>query len=78
MSNFFRGWNVIRIIRLLLGVAIIAQSIGSGQWGLMIAGVLFALMPIFNIGCCAGGNCNTIVRKAQHTGNSDIIYEEIK
>lgn len=78
MSNFFRGWDVIRIIRLLLGVAIIAQSVRSGHWALMIAGILFSLMPVFNIGCCAAGNCNTPVRKVQHTENNDIIYEEIK
>lgn len=78
MSNFFRDWNVIRIIRLLLGIAIIAQSVRSGHWALMIAGVLFSLMPIFNIGCCAGGNCSTPVGKVKRTESSDIIYEEIK
>ncbi len=78
MSNFFRGWDVIRIIRLLLGIAIIAQSVRSGHWGLMIAGILFSLMPIFNIGCCAGGNCSVPVGKVKQTENSDIVYEEIK
>ncbi|MGC4232277.1 MAG: hypothetical protein QM594_04795 [Niabella sp.] len=78
MSNFFRGWDVIRIIRLLLGIAIIAQSVRSGHWGLMIAGILFSLMPIFNIGCCAGGNCSAPVRSVRQTENSDISYEEIK
>ncbi|GAB3419458.1 hypothetical protein [Niabella aquatica] len=78
MSNFLRRWDVIRIIRLLLGIAIIAQSVRSGHWGLLIAGILFSLMPVFNIGCCAGGNCITHTRKVQRTKSSDIIYEEIK
>ena len=78
MSNFFRNWNVIRIVRLLLGIAIIAQSVKSGQWALMIAGILFSLMPLFNIGCCAGVSCNVPVRKAGKPENNNIIYEEIK
>lgn len=79
LQNFFRNWNIIRIIRLVLGIAIIAQGARSGQWSLLLVGILFAAMPIFNIGCCAGGNCTVPPPKANKANTAnDISYKEIK
>ncbi|HOZ95488.1 MAG TPA: hypothetical protein PLS07_00175 [Niabella sp.] len=79
LHSFFKGWDIIRIIRLILGVAIIAQGARSGQWSLLLVGILFAAMPIFNIGCCAGGNCAVPPSKSNRSNSKkDISYEEIK
>lgn len=54
----FSDWNFFRILRLGIGIAIIAQAFLSKSWGIGILGVYFTILPLFNIGCCGAGNCN--------------------
>ena len=75
-SGILSNWNLMRFVRLALGVAIIIQSVMAKDWVLGIMGVLFTSMPVFNIGCCGVGGCATPVKKdTQHT--KDITYEEV-
>lgn len=78
MYNIFSNWNVMRFVRLLLGVSIIAQGLRLSQWSFIAAGVVFTLMPLFNIGCCAGGSCSAPSGKGQQKSLDDVIYEEVK
>lgn len=71
-----RNWNFMRFVRLGLGIAIIVQSIYAKDWTMGILGVLFTSMPVFNIGCCGVGGCNTPVNKKEQT-TKDITYEEV-
>lgn len=67
-----------RIIRLLLGMAIIIQGIYTAQWMFVILGSLFSLMPLLNIGCCSNNNCNThMPSKQKHQPTENIPYEEV-
>lgn len=76
MKTYFSSWNILRVLRLVAGVFIIGQGIVTRDWIFAGAGVLFSLMPIFNIGCCAASGCKTPVRK---TGNTEeITYEEVR
>jgi len=59
MRDYISGWNFMRFIRLVLGVAIIIQGVNSKEWSFIIMGALFTLMPLFNVGCCAGNSCST-------------------
>jgi len=52
------GWNAVRIIYTLLGLFIIASSAMRPDWVGVAAGVWFAAMGIFGLGC-AGGACDT-------------------
>jgi magnesium-transporting ATPase (P-type) len=56
-SSTLTNWNFMRIVRLVLGIAIIVQSVLVKDWGMTVVGILFTSMPIFNIGCCANGGC---------------------
>lgn len=69
-----QNWNFFRVIRLILGVAIIVQAILAKDILMGLLGVMFTAMPLLNIGCCGVNNCSTVQRKA---GSSKIEYEEI-
>lgn len=53
----FRNWNFVRILRLIMGVAIIVMGIQQQQTMMAVLGGLFSLLAIFNAGCTAQG-CN--------------------
>lgn len=78
MKNYLRGWNFMRIIRLVLGIVIIVQGIQAQQWMLVALGGLFTLMPLFNIGCCGAAECNTTYSTSKAKNTEDITYEEVK
>jgi hypothetical protein len=72
----FNNWTFLRVLRLLIGLAIVAQAIVSKDSLFGIAGLLFTGMAIFNVGCCGVGGCNTpIVKKEKSL--KDISYEEV-
>lgn len=70
------NWNFIRFLRLGLGFFIIVQSVIANNWPMGILGLLFTAMPVFNIGCCGTGACNTPTKKTAET-TKEITYEEV-
>ena len=50
MKNILSNWNFMRILRLVMAVFIIFQGFETEQWLFVIAGFIFALLPLFNIG----------------------------
>lgn len=52
-----QGWNFMRILRLLLGGAILVKGIMASDTVATILGLAFAGMAIANIGCCGSGGC---------------------
>jgi hypothetical protein len=72
----FSNWDIMRFLRLGLGVAIIVQSAMAANWALGILGLLFTAMPVFNIGCCGTGGCNAPIKKTSKT-TKDVSYEEV-
>lgn len=73
----FSNWNFIRFLRLGLGIFIIAQSVIAKDWTMGILGLLFTIMPVFNIGCCGAGGCVTTPSKRNAETSKDITYEEV-
>lgn len=69
-------WSVMRVIRLLMGIAIIVQGFYVHQWTYVAMGGLFTLMPLFNMGCCSTGACDT-PRTKTSTNTEEIQYEEV-
>jgi len=60
----FSNWNYVRAVRLLIALAILAEAIHARDILFGIAGVLFMLLVIFNMGCCSAGSCNISVKKS--------------
>lgn len=77
MKGYLRNWNLMRILRLALGVFIIVQGVQAQQWLFVGLGGLFSLMPLLNIGCCGTSGCNTPIRKSNKK-TEDITYEEVR
>ena len=66
-----------RFLRLGLGIFIIVQSVIVKDWTMGILGLLFTIMPVFNIGCCGVGGCATVPPKRNSETTKDINYEEV-
>lgn len=72
----FSNWNFMRFLRLVLGIAIIVQSVIVKDWAMGLLGLAFTAMPVFNIGCCGANGCATPLKK--RTDNTkDVTYEEV-
>jgi len=72
------NWNFMRVLRLALGIFILVQGIGMKDWPVAALGGLFALMPLFNIGCCCAGGCGVPPQRQKKEGTEEVIYEELK
>lgn len=77
MKGYLRNWNLMRVLRLALGIFIIVQGVMEKEWLLIGLGSLFSLMPLMNTGCCGVSRCNTPVRKSNKK-LKDISYEEVR
>lgn len=78
MKNYLRNWNLMRIIRLVLGVVVIVQGIQANEWMLVVLGGLFTLMPVFNIGCCGTAGCSTrSYDVGKNEKSQEITFEEV-
>lgn len=77
MKNLFRNWNIMRIFRLVLGLAIVGQGIQNMDWTLIIIGGLLTLMPVFNYGCCSTGRCNLPMPNKKQKPD-EVRFEEVK
>jgi hypothetical protein len=71
------NWNFMRFLRLGLGIFIIVQSVIVKDLTMGVLGILFTIMPIFNIGCCGVGGCATVPPKRSTETTKDITYEEV-
>lgn len=76
MKNYFQQWNFMRIIRLATGIYITIQGVMDSQWLFVLLGLIFTMMPIFNIGCCGTSGCSTNMKK-DSANNKEIEYEEV-
>jgi hypothetical protein len=49
--KIIKNWSIVRIIRLVLGIFIIIQSIKLQNYWMILPGILFSVMALVNIGC---------------------------
>jgi hypothetical protein len=77
MKSYLKNWNGMRTLRLALGVFVTLQASLSGDWLFILLGVLFSLLSVFNVGCCAAGTCNTSPPRRPER-EEEISYEEVR
>lgn len=53
-----KGWNLMRVMRLVTGIAGMIYAVISHELILGIAGVFLVLLSLFNAGCCCTGSCS--------------------
>jgi hypothetical protein len=73
----FASWNIIRVLRLVLGGFVVYQGFVSSQWLLSGLGVLFVTQALLNAGCCAG-SCEPSRPRNQESTSDALEYEEVK
>jgi hypothetical protein len=74
----FRNWNVMRFVRLVLGLIILSQGI-LGKDPLSVGmGIFLSLLAVLNAGCCGPFGCD-ISSSDKHVSHRQkaIEYEEI-
>ncbi len=76
MKTILQNWNFMRILRLVLGAAILVQGIVARDAISIILGVAFAGMAVANVGCCGTGSC-AISPRIPKNKTEDIHYEEV-
>lgn len=54
MNRILKGWNFRRLLYLAGGIMIGTQAIMTHQYALVLFGLYFAGMAVFNVGCAAG------------------------
>lgn len=75
-QSILNDWNILRFMRLIIGVAIVVQGIIYKDVLFGIVGILIAGMAVFNIGCCGKAGCN-IPKKRTTQPPKDITYEDL-
>ena len=77
MKRIWRGWNVMRLLRLVLAVVILVQGIVASEAITVIIGIVFGGMALANIGCCSGGSCAANERSINRKSKDTKKYEEV-
>lgn len=57
MKTIVQGWNFMRLLRLVLGVAILVQGILAKDTVTIVLGVIIGGTAIAKIGCCGADGC---------------------
>ena len=76
MERIIKGWNFVRLIRLVLGLYIMVQSVLTKEWILGFAGFFLAGTALFNVGCCGVYGCQPTF-KSNSGPAKEIVYEEV-
>jgi len=74
-QRLLSNWNLVRILRLAMGIAIMLQAFLIRDVPLALAGLLFTALPLFDLGCC-GGACSTPAL-GNNKKNKEVHYEEV-
>ncbi len=75
-QTILSNWTLMRFLRLAMGIAILVQAVIAKDMLFAFAGIIFTVMPVFNIGCCGTAGCAAPSKKNQDA-TKDIIYEEV-
>ncbi len=78
-QSILSNWDLVRFLRLAIGVAILVQAGVTKDWLFGIAGLIFTSMAVFNAGCCGAAGCRTVSSGDEKITNTtkDITYEEV-
>jgi hypothetical protein len=75
MKRLLIEWNAFRIIRLLIGIAALAQGIIQKEGLVLVAASWILFGTLSNKGCCGSGGCS--VPKSNQSLGREVEYEEV-
>lgn len=65
IKNYFRAWDLGRIIRLVIGISLGIGYLSVGEQIYLLGGILFTAQAVFNMSC-PGGTCATPAKKDEN------------
>ncbi len=77
VQSLFTGWNFIRWLRLIMGIAIAFQAIETKDMFVGIIAVLLIYQAIANAGWCGVNNC-TVPSTKNNNQLQEPEYKELK
>ena len=81
-ERILTNWTFARALYLIMGIAVIVQSVMSQQWFGVAFGGYFASMGLFAFGCaagnCFGGSCAAEPKEKTSATIQDVDFEEVK
>jgi hypothetical protein len=75
MKNILQAWNFVRILRLVLGMAILVQGIATRDGVTILLGAALAGLAVMNVGCCGVNGC--AVNPTSNAKIEEVQYEEV-
>jgi hypothetical protein len=75
MKTILANWNIFRLARLILGLAVVVSGIMDHEWMFAVAGGFLCLFALTNTGCCGNG-CGVAISK--DTGQKRVHVEQIE
>jgi len=75
MRSILQHWNLMRILRLVIGIALLVQGIVKKDAASIVLGLIVAGMALANIGCCGTSGC--AVKNTASNKTKNIHYEEL-
>lgn len=77
MNALREPWDLMRILRLIMGSIIVYQSIGEQQPLLGLMGGFFVFQALLNTGCGAAGCRPNVTNRKATEPAKEIDYEEV-
>lgn len=72
------GWDFPRILRLIIGLALITMAIITKDWTIALLGGFFSVQSVLNMGCCGiQQSCSTRAAASSKTVQ-EVQYEEVR
>lgn len=75
MKTILRNWNIMRGLRLLLGIIAVAQAFIQRDIVVGVFGGFLLATALANIGCCGYNSCALNYTKPNN--KKDLTYEEL-
>ncbi|MGB4401013.1 MAG: hypothetical protein WBJ10_16695 [Daejeonella sp.] len=77
-NTILTGWNLMRWLRLAIGLAIAYQAFTTQNGLLGLLAGIFIFQALANAACCGTSACNTSMGKKTLGTTEDVEFEEIK
>lgn len=74
MNRILSNWNIIRGLRLVIGLAALIQGIVQKDMVLGLLGIVLLFTALANVGCCGAASCPVDIKENK---NRKINYEEL-
>ena len=77
-ETLLTDWNLMRILRLGLGIYVSVQAVETQSTISMIFAVFLLFQALSNTGCCGSKGCAVPIKKSNSSKKEEIEYEEVK